>query len=401
MTVRSRFLVVVFSLFLLTLGFGLGLVASGRTLQPSLSLQNIISQIRTSDTTADWRTFQSVWDSIHQLYVNGNVNDRALLQGATAGLVNALGDPYSVYLSAAAAQDLRDEIDGTFEGVGMEVGMKNDQLMVIAPLSSSPAAKAGIEAGDRIMAINGTAAASLSLTDAVRAIRGKKGTTVTLVVQRAAAEQKTITITRDTIKVSSVISRVERVGDRKYAYLQVTSFGSTTDQLFRTAAKDLLSQSVNGWIIDLRNNPGGLLDQAVSLASAMIADGTIVQEVDRDGTKKTLSAEGNAFLTDQPIVVLINGGSASASEIVAGALQDTGRAKLIGQKSYGKGTVQDLQTLRDGSTLKLTIAKWLTPKGRSINEEGVAPDIEITISDADTAAGRDPQLDKAKEILGQ
>lgn len=397
MASRPRFLLVTLGLFILTIGFGLGvLVTASSGNNPPAEFSTILSELRGSSTQADWVTFQRVWEDIHQNYYKNTIDDQALLRGATKGLVNALGDPYSVYLTPEESDDFQSEIEGTFEGTGMEIGMKNDVLTVIAPLADSPAEKAGVKAGDQIVSIDGQDAAGLSLTDAVYKIRGPKGSQVKIEL-RQNDETRNVTITRETIKIESVTSRTETVNGKTVGYIQISSFGSDTGRAFQRTARKLLEDGVSGFVIDLRNNPGGLLDQAVTIASAFIPEGVIVKEVERDGQSTNLDAQGGAFLADQKVVVLVNGGSASASEIVAGALQDTKHATIVGEQTFGKGTVQDFQLLSDGSSLKLTIAEWHTPNDRSINAEGITPDVEVKSDDQDTD---DVQLQEALKQLG-
>ena len=385
---------------LLVVGFAVGVtvtVSSQRSTRPT-TLQQAIAALRPWPQNVDYSQLVQVWDRLHTEYVNRNVNDRDLLQGAVAGLVSGLGDPYSTYLSADESKKFEDEISGTFEGVGMQVGYKNKQVTIIAPLPKSPAEKAGLQAGDTILTIDTKDASSLNLDQVIDAIRGQQGTTVNLTIQRGADPQpKTFSVTRAKITVDSVSAKVTEHRGRRVADIIITSFNRDTGRELRAKTKAIAAQSLDGVLIDLRNNPGGYLDQAVDVASVFISRGLIVAEVDRDGQRQTFDAVGNAFLADQPVVVLVNGGSASASEIVAGALQDTGRGTVVGTLTFGKGTVQDYQTLSDGSSLKLTVAKWLTPKGRSIAENGITPDVVVEAAGQDAAA--DVQRDRALDLL--
>ncbi len=385
-------------LFFLSAGFGLGVWSSSPTAPPAAAeLANTVANIRTRDQSG-WTTFQRVWNEVHATYLRRSVKDQTLVDGATKGLVEALGDPYSVYLTKSESQDFQAEIEGSFEGVGMEISVKNNVLTIIAPLPGSPAEQAGVKPGDVITAIGDQDASAMSLDQAVQKIRGQAGTQVTITVARG-DQSLDLTMTRDTIKVDSVQSHVETVGDTKLGYIQISQFSSDTAKLFQQAVQNLLGQSVSGLILDLRNDPGGLLDQAVAVGKKFIPSGPIVKEVDRNGKITTLDADNTATLTKIPTVVLINGGSASAAEILAGALQDYGQATIIGETSFGKGTVQDFQTLPDGSSLKLTVAEWQTPHGRSIQDNGITPDIAVKNSDDPQAT--DAQLDRAKQELTQ
>lgn len=395
MAARPRFLVVSIALLLMAVGFGLGsLVTAARWQPPPPSVSDLLTRLGVN-RPADWQSFERVWDSIHASYLKPDIQDRELIYGATAGLVEALGDPYSVFLDPDASEEFQQEIEGTFEGIGMEVGIKDEQLTVVAPLPDSPAARGGMKAGDVILVIDGRDARSMSLTEAVQAIRGPSGSSVTLEIERN-GEMKEFRIKRETIRIESVISRTETESGKTFGYIQISHFTSDTERLFQRAGRDLLDQSIDGLILDLRNNPGGLLDESLKVTSAFLADKVLVKEVDRAGRTSERRSQGSAWLADPRLVVLVNEGSASAAEIVAGALQDHKRGVVIGQPTYGKGSVQDFQILPDGSSLKLTIAAWLTPNGRSIDEQGIEPDEAVDQPDSDET---DVQLERAKAIL--
>ncbi len=395
MAARPRFLLVTIAGLLVSIGFGLGALVTAASWQtPPSAWSGLLDRLGVN-RPADWRTFERAWEAVHTSYRQPDINDQDLIYGATRGLVDALGDPYSVFLDPKASEEFQQEIEGTFDGLGMEVGIKNDRLTVIAPLPDSPAERGGLRAGDVIVSIDGKDAQALGLTAAVQAIRGPRGSTVKLEIERQ-GQSRSFSLERDTIRVESVVSRTETSQGRTLGYLQISHFTSDTNRLFQRAARSLVNQNVQGLILDLRNNPGGLLDQSLQVVSAFLSNQVIVQEVDRSGDVRERRSEGSAWLADLPLVVLVNQGSASAAEIVAGALQDHGRARLVGQPTFGKGTVQDFQVLPDGSSLKLTIAAWLTPKGRSIDEQGIAPD-EVVTQPEETDV--DVQLDRAKDIL--
>ncbi len=386
---------------LLIIGFAVGLtvaVSAVRSDHPT-SLQSAILRLSPAPSGADYNQLLDVWNRVHSEYVNRNVNDQALLQGALSGLVAGLGDPYSSYLTADSAKKFEAEISGTFEGLGMQVGYKNNQVTIIAPLPTSPAERAGIKSGDVILTVDKKDVSAMTLDEVINAIRGQQGTAVTLTIQRGGEPQpRTFSVVREKITVDSVTIKVVEHNGKRLADIAISSFNQDTGRQLRAQAKELGVQNMDGVLLDLRDDPGGYLDQAIDVASVFMPNGLIVAEVDRDGQRKTFNAAGNAFLADKKVVVLVNGGSASASEIVAGALQDSGRGTLVGTQTFGKGSVQDYQTLADGSSLKLTVAKWLTPKGRSISEQGITPDLVVTIP-ANAKDGEDIQQARALDSL--
>jgi carboxyl-terminal processing protease len=350
----------------------------------------------------DFSQFWDVWKAVKDKYVGSkDLADQKMFYGAIEGMVASLGDPYSVYFDPETAKKFSDELGGTFEGIGAELGMKKGQITVIAPLAGTPAEKAGLKAGDFILAIDGEDTAGLFLDEAVSRIRGPKGTEVKLtILHDEELESQEITITRATIIVESVKFRVEKTPDgKKTAVITVSHFNDDTAAGFAEAVRRTLLESPDGLVLDLRNNPGGYLDTAVKVAGEWVNREPVVIEQYSDGTRRNHDSDGAGRLADLPTVVLMNGGSASAAEILAGALQDYGKAKLVGEKTFGKGSVQDYSEFGDGSALKLTVALWLTPNGRSINKEGIAPDIEVKNTTEDWDSGRDPQFDKAVELL--
>lgn len=363
------------------------------------TLQAAIDRFQPRPQGAQFNQLVDVWDRLHQEYVNKNIDDKKLLEGALTGMVAGLGDPYSTYLTSGESKKFEDEITGTFEGVGMQVGYKHDKITIIAPLPTSPAEQAGLQAGDVIISVDTNEVATMTLDDVIATIRGKQGTVVVLTIKRGSETQnRTYRVTRQKITVDSVTVKTFDLHGKYLAEIVISSFNRDTGRELRTKLSKVVSPKLDGILLDLRNNPGGYLDQAVDVASVFIRRGLIVAEVDRDGRQKSFDALDNAMLTDQRMVVLVNGGSASASEIVAGALQDTGRATVIGIQTFGKGSVQDYQTLDDGSSLKLTIAKWLTPNGRSISEKGITPDTVVEMP-KDAKSGADSQRDQALETL--
>ncbi|MBI4281780.1 S41 family peptidase, partial [Candidatus Uhrbacteria bacterium] len=329
----------------------------------------------------NFRLFWDVWSLIRDRYVDAHVPDTQIFYGALSGLLSSLKDPYSVFLDPDINQKFTEELSGSFEGVGMEIGVKKNQLVVIAPLPGTPASRAGIRAADAILAIDKADTTGFTADYAVTKIRGKGGTTVVLSIYRNGWKKpKDITLTRERIAIPSV--QLEMKGDN--ALVKLTHFNADTTGKFRTVVRDMLLKNPKGLILDLRNNPGGFLDTAVDVTSEWIEDGVVVTEKFRNGSKaEEHEARGQARLKNLKTVVLVNEGSASAAEIVAGALKDDGFATLIGKKTFGKGSVQELQTLPDGSAVKITVAKWYTPKGTSIDQNGITPDIAIDLTDED------------------
>jgi len=346
----------------------------------------------------DFDLFWQVWDTLKKEYVDRDkLNEKEMFYGAIKGMVAAAGDPYTVFMDPKLAVEFEESMSGTFEGIGAEIGIRKEILTIIAPLSGMPAEKAGLRAGDKVYAIDGESTAGITIEEAVKKIRGPKGTQVTLTISRDGLEEaKDITITRGTIVVKSVNTEMR---DDGIFVVKISNFNSDTSALFNKAVAEIIKSDPRGIILDLRNNPGGYLDTAVEVASEWIEDGVIVSEEFDENNKNDFLARGRARLKDYKTVVLVNQGSASASEIVAGALQDYGKAIIVGMKTFGKGSVQTLEEFGDGSSVKITVAKWLTPKGNYINNKGISPDEEVDLTLEDYEEGRDPQMDKAVEIL--
>lgn len=351
-----------------------------------------------SDDNFDFNLYWEVWDSLKVNYVDKvKIKDKDLFYGSLKGLADSVGDPYTVFMDPSEAKEFADDLAGTFEGIGAEVGIRNDIVTVIAPLDGMPAQKAGLRAGDKVYAIDGKTTLGLTVEQAVKMIRGAKGTKVTLTIIRGTGDKpKDIVITRDVIFVKSVKTEMRADG---IFVIKVTNFNDDTLGLFNSAVAEALVKNPKGIILDLRNNPGGYLDTAVAMASEWIEAGPVVAEQFGDNKRNEYPSNGRARLKNFPTVVLVNGGSASASEILAGALRDYKKATLVGEQTYGKGSVQTLKDLSDGSTLKITIAKWLTPAGDFINEKGIKPAVEIKHTQSDIDKNIDLQFNKALEIL--
>lgn len=323
------------------------------------------------------RTFVEILNRVKQGYVE-DVSDEELLEHAIRGMLDGL-DPHSAYLNPEEFKEISISTSGKFGGLGIEVQMQNGFVRVVAPIDDTPAKNAGIEPGDLIIRINDTAVKGLSLMDAVKMMRGEPGTDITLTVLREERNEPfKVEITRDIIRVKSVKSRLLEPG---YGYLRITQFSNRTGESLQREIEALKSESetsLNGLVLDLRNNPGGVLDAAVAVSDAFLDEGEIVSIKGRaENTQQRYAAEPGDLLGGRPLVVLVNEGSASASEIVAGALQDKGRAVVMGARTFGKGSVQTIVPLQNDAALKLTTARYYTPSGRSIQAEGIKPDVRI------------------------
>ncbi|OGD57110.1 hypothetical protein A2V71_01595 [Candidatus Berkelbacteria bacterium RBG_13_40_8] len=346
--------------------------------------------------SVDFGIFWEAWDKVMENYV-GSPDPQKMVYGAVAGMVEALGDPYSAFMEPGATKTFLEDLSGEISGIGAEIDLRDGKLLIISPLADSPAEKAGLKPQDQILKINDEVTDNMTLEEAISKIRGKAGSKVTLTIMRSDwKEPQQIEITREKIQIKSV--KWEMKPDN-IAYIQINQFGDDTTDLMKQAVQEINAKNPRAIILDLRSNPGGYLDSAIDVGSLFIPKGSVVvKEKDKNGQINEEKTTLDPILEKYKIIVLINGGSASASEIVAGALRDAGRATLVGEKTFGKGSVQNLEELSGGATLRITTAEWLTPKGRAIDETGLAPDIEVGLSEEDIQADRDPQLDKALEL---
>ena len=383
----------------------------------------ILNKQSLSPTSVDFTRFWEVWDMLNEAHIARPFKPQDLLDGAIEGMVKAIDDPYTSYLPVVENKEARDSLDGKYEGIGAQLGFDDENhLIVVAPLDGSPAYYAGVRAGDRIVEIEGKDTTGISVEEAVNQIRGDAGTVSTLTMFRDGAEDVfEVKIVRDTIKLDSVTW--EDKGDG-IAYIRLSRFGGTTDEEWSKVAGEVKSEmpKLNGVILDVRNNPGGYLESSIFIASEFISKGTIVKERFTDGTVNDFNVDHKGVFTnsDIRIAVLINQGSASASEIVAGALKELRGAVLVGQRSFGKGTVQKSEEFSDGAAFHVTIAKWLTPEGNWIDSHssefsdsaynklddegneiigGLMPDYEVEFTDEDVVNENDVQLNKAIEVL--
>ena len=392
---KKNFIISVFLAFLIfSGGYFLGY-------QRSLPTGGLLPQItnKFSAQPVDFGLFWKAWDTVTSKY-DGDLDPQKMLYGAISGMMEATGDPYTAFLNPDEAKLFEEDLNGTFSGIGAEIGIKKDRLTVIAPLDDSPAKEAGLRAGDLINKINDESTLGMSIDEAVMKIRGEKGTEVKLTIARSGEEQE-IAIKRANIDVKSVKYSVED----SILIIKVSRFDENTVTLIREAENYGVSQNVKGVVLDLRNNPGGLLDSAIDVSSEFIEKGIVVIEKEEKKNKsRNYKASGKGKMIDRdkyPLIILVNEGSASASEIVAGAIRDNRRGQLLGEKTFGKGSVQEIIKLPGGSELKITVAHWYTPKDVNISKEGLQPDTAVKLTDEDFNNDRDPQMDKALEMLLQ
>ncbi len=401
----------------LTTGFFIGrsgassaetLVSSGKTVRGVGSLPDS----GTLSEDIDFNQFWELWKLLQLRYYE-DADEEQMFYGALKGLAGSMGDPYTNFFEPKSAKEFSDSIKGEFEGIGAEIGIRNNQLQIVAPLPDTPADRAGLRAGDAILQINGTSTADMSVNYAVSLIRGPKDTEVTLNIGRIKKTESVNELTGESVVLEEpeifdvVIKRgliqVESVRfswlDDNIAKIQITNFNEDTSREFKKAVDEVLQKNPQGIILDLRNNPGGLLDRSISVAGEWTGSQVVVVERRKGKIIDEFRGTGSGKLKNIRTAVLINEGSASASEIVAGALSDYGLATLIGAKTFGKGSVQDYSEFNDGSAVKITIAEWLTPKGNSINETGIEPDIKVEYTLENYNDNTDPQLDKAVEFI--
>ncbi len=348
--------------------------------------------------SVEFKQFWEVWRMLQDKYYRQPIDDGELFYGALRGLASGLEDPYTAFFDPKDAEDFQISLDGKFSGIGAEIGMKEGRVSIVAPLPDTPADQAGLKPGDMIISVDGDETNGWTIEQAVTKIRGEKGTEVILGIFRPDTEEPPfdVPIIRDEIKLISV-REIPR--DDGIAHISVNSFNADTRESFNAIIDDALAKNPKGIILDLRNNPGGFLDVALYLAGEWVGDDIVVKERRQGVIFTELNGTGRHRLKGVPTVVLVNAGSASASEIVAGALQDYGLATIVGEQTFGKGSVQDYVTLDDGSAVKITIAEWLTPNERVINEIGLTPDVVIEPTEQDYEEGKDVQLEEAVKIL--
>ncbi len=403
--INNRFINIALIIFLafgvFQLGYQKGKSEPLETLKP-IPLEDALFENKNNqaDNTIDFSLFWNVWNLLEQKYVDAEKLDaKKLFYGAIRGMMEATGDPYTTFLEPTENKKFSEDISGNFEGIGAELGIKGGILTIVAPLQGSPAEKAGLRSGDKIIKIDGNESGDMGIEEAVDNIRGPKNTSVTLTIFRE-GEQDTqeIKIQRGMINVKSVVLEFK---ENNIANIKITRFGDDTTKGFADAIAKVRAQKSQGLIIDLRNNPGGYLESAVDIASKLLPrDQVVVIEETGDRKQKKMLSRGGDVASGLETVILINEGSASASEILAGALKDNrSNVTLVGKKSFGKGSVQEFIEMPNGTAAKITIAHWLTPKGTQINKEGIKPDKEVELSNDDYNANRDPQFDAAIQEL--
>jgi carboxyl-terminal processing protease len=373
-------------------------------LDPPTVVDNLPQARDLGDTPANldqlFQPFWQAWELVHENYVDQPIDDEALMRGAISGMMAAIGDQHTSYLDPVQFEQSTDQLQGQeYEGIGAWVDISGDYLTIISPMPGSPAEKAGLRPDDKVIGVDGEDVTGLDGESVRQKVIGPRGSTVTLTILREGQEHFDVVVERASIVVPSVDAKML---DGQIGYIQLYTFGDDTARDLRDAIEELSVQNPVGLILDLRNNGGGYLETAIDVASEFIPDGIVMYEEYGDGRRDTYEARKGGTAIEIPLVVLINEGSASASEIVAGAIQDRGRGLLVGETSYGKGSVQTYNALvNEQGAVRITIARWLTPNGRQINEVGLEPDVKVEITEEDLAADLDPQLDQAIELLSK
>ena len=394
-------LYIIISLVLLGIVFSIGVYA-GVSRRPEIEkVTNIVNKTPTVETTADFNAFWKAWNILKDKSIyTDKITDQERVWGAIKGLASSTDDPYTTFFDPTDNKMFKDEIKGSFGGIGAEIGMKDKVLTVIAPLKGTPAWKAGIQKGDKILKINKISTANMTIDQAINNIRGEKGTSVALNIYRSGEnETRDISIIRDTIEIPTIETEARPDG---IFVIKFYSFSENSDTLFANALQEFIKTGDSKLILDLRGNPGGYLEVAVNIASWFIDEGKVIVSEDFGANRKPqlYRSHGPKVFTDKlNFIVLVDGGSASAAEILAGALEEHNIATLVGDKTYGKGSVQELIDITPETSLKITIAKWFTPDGVSISEAGLEPNIKVPMTYKDVEAKKDPQMDKAVEIL--
>ncbi|ATP40207.1 peptidase S41 [Solibacillus sp. R5-41] len=363
------------------------LVTAGLTIFALTFGEKKVVEVKVPVERAEFKKFYEAYDKLNSKYYV-EIDQEKVLYGAINGMFDALGDPYSDYMNQEEAKSFNESLSSSFQGIGAEIQERNGYIMIVSPIKNTPAEKAGLQPKDMILSVDGKSVKGLSATEAVLLIRGEKGTSVTLKVQRGDAEPMEVELTRDDIPVETVYGEMD---EDKIAHIQITSFSEDTAEELEKLLKEYEKQGMLGIVLDVRQNPGGYLNAAIDISNMFVEEGkAIVQIQERDIAPQTVFAD-NRKKYKLPVTVLIDEGSASASEILAAALSESAGAKVVGLKSFGKGTMQEVLYLEDGANLKFTTGKWLTPKGNWINEKGVKPDVEVKYPDYASLSYIDPK----------
>lgn len=422
---KFRSTIVLIALLIAAGGVGYRLGERKVTIGVTRDMRPVINAQPPAGKNVDFSIFWDVWEKVFRYYVEPKEIDvEKLVYGAVSGMVAAVGDPYTSFFPPKENREFKEDLGGAFEGIGAELGLKDGRVIIVTPLKGTPAEAAGLAPNDYILKVDGAETAGWTVEDAVSKIRGPKGTKVTLTILTPLSQEgpRDVTITRNTITIPYVswwvktpseieeISAASEAGairsrSNRIGYIKLTRFGDNTNTEFSRAVEQMLASErtggkLSGVILDVRNNPGGYLDGAVYIASEFMKGGTVVSQVNSDGTRQNYPTDRIGKLTAMPVVVLVNKGSASAAEIVAGALRDSKRAKLVGETTFGKGTVQTPFDLSGGSSVHITTGKWLTPSGNTISKTGLTPDVTVSMDPARSASA-DAQLAKAIELLLQ
>ncbi len=399
--------------------FLFGFHSGSRSIPPESLVLTVDNKDTNKPDTVDFAAFWKAWNIINEKYAGTSTDDQARVYGAIEGMTASLGDPYTVFFPPKEAKVFASEIAGNFEGVGMELGVKDGRLTVVSPIKDAPAEKAGVKAGDIIVKIDDKDSVLMATDEAVQLIRGKAGTKVKLTLARQGVKNPVeITITRGKIDLPTVRTTTKNsiasgadvgasgTGLRKDGIFVISlySFNANSANQFRNALKEFINSGSHKLILDLRGNPGGYLEAAVDMASWFLPAGDVIvrEEFGKDREADAMRSKGYDIFGDNlRMIILVDGGSASASEILAGALSENGVAKLVGTKTFGKGSVQELVDITSDTSLKVTIANWFTPNGVSISKHGITPDYVVPITEDDVKAQKDPQMDKAVELLSK
>lgn len=391
----KKHFIIYLSFLALIASFALGLVLGKETVRNGYVNQNVIKQDKNVDFSLIWE----IWGKLNEKYVGDLPENKEMVYGMAKGMTGALDDPYTVFFEPEKAKQFKEDLQGSFEGIGAEIGIKQDVLTIVSPIKDSPADKSGLKPGDKIVKINDQDTSGFGIEESVSKIRGEKGSTVKLTVfSENGGAPREVEIKRDVIDVKSVDFEMK---DDNIAYIRLAGFTEDTTKEFTDIAQKIKEKKAKGIILDVRNNPGGYLSTSVDVAGFFLPENSLVVKEDFGGKKMAneYRTHYKPIFESEPVVVLANEGSASASEILAGALSDEKGIKVVGKKTFGKGSVQEFISLNDGSTVKITVAEWHTPKGRSINKEGIKPDVEVEISEEDIKNQKDTQLEKAIEII--